>query len=79
MSNDEPANTCRPSGSFTERAFASLKMPPMRVSFTDRGMPSSGVLERAYYSTPDRLAVVMQRLIAGDRIAVDEPALVVPS
>jgi len=42
-------------------------------------MPSSGVLERAYYSTPDRLAVVMQRLIAGDRIPVEDGALVVPT
>jgi len=65
--------------SVTERAFGSLKTPPMRVSFPDRGMPSSGVLERAYYSTPDRLAVVMQRLIAGDRIPVEDGALVVPT
>jgi pyruvate/2-oxoglutarate/acetoin dehydrogenase E1 component len=49
----------------TERAFASLRLPPQRLGFPDRGMPSSGVLERAYYPTPDRLAVAMQALIAG--------------
>ena len=50
----------------TERAFASLTRPPLRIGFPDRGMPSSGVLERAYYPTPDRLAAAMQALIAGD-------------
>jgi len=48
----------------TERAFASLKAPPRRVAFPDRGMPSSGVLERRYYPTPERLAEVMREVLA---------------
>jgi pyruvate dehydrogenase E1 component beta subunit len=52
----------------SERAFADLRQPPQRVGFPDRGMPSSGVLERAYYPTPDRLAAAMQSMIAGERV-----------
>ncbi len=63
----------------TERAFASLRQPPQRVCFPDRGMPSSGVLERAYYPAPDRLAAVMQRLVAGSAVAAGEAVEVVPS
>lgn len=49
----------------TERAFAALKQPPARICFPDRGMPASGVLERAYYPTPERLAAAMQNLLDG--------------
>ncbi len=63
----------------TERAFTSLRLPPQRLGFPDRGMPSSGVLERAYYQTPERLAAVMQRMIAGESVHADHQALVVPS
>ena len=63
----------------SERAFASLKRPPMRLGFPDRGMPASGILERAYYPTPERLAAAMQGLIAGDVVARDLGCEVVPS
>jgi acetoin:2,6-dichlorophenolindophenol oxidoreductase subunit beta len=52
----------------TERAFTSLKQPPQRLGFPDRGMPSSGVLERAYYPNPDRLAAAMTAMIAGTEV-----------
>jgi pyruvate dehydrogenase E1 component beta subunit len=54
-----------------ERAFGALQRPPMRICFPDRGMPSSGVLERAYYPTPDRLAAAMQDLL-GEAPVTDE-------
>lgn len=63
----------------TERAFQSLKQPPQRIGFPDRGMPSSGVLERAYYPDPARLAAAMQRLLYGERIDTDLATEVVPS
>ncbi len=55
----------------TERAFASLQAPPTRIQFPDRGMPSSGVLERAYYQTPERLAAAFGALIEGATVARD--------
>lgn len=54
-----------------ERAFGALVRPPVRICFPDRGMPASGVLERAYYPTPERLAGVMQDLLA-DAVVTDE-------
>lgn len=48
-----------------ELAHDALREPPRRVCFPDRGMPASGVLERAYYPTPERLAAVMQQMLAG--------------
>jgi pyruvate dehydrogenase E1 component beta subunit len=48
-----------------ERAFDSLRQPPQRLSFPDRGMPASGPLERAYYPTPDRIAGKIQSMILG--------------
>lgn len=58
----------------SEQAHDRLQLPPQRLCFPDRGMPSSGVLERAYYPTPDRIAALMQRLLAGQ--TVDDPATV---
>ena len=49
----------------TERAFASLQAPPQRLTFPDRGMPSSGVLERRYYPTPERIAAAIRGVLAG--------------
>lgn len=46
-----------------ERAHGALRRPPQRICFPDRGMPSSGILERAYYPTPERLAAAMQNLL----------------
>jgi acetoin:2,6-dichlorophenolindophenol oxidoreductase subunit beta len=65
----------------SERAFASLKRPPQRIAFPDRGMPSSGVLERAYYPAPDRLAAAMRAMIAGDvvRAGAGDVVEVVPA
>jgi pyruvate dehydrogenase E1 component beta subunit len=60
-----------------ERAFASLEQPPRRLTFPDRGMPASGVLERAYYPSADRLAAAMRALIAGERVC-DDAIEVVP-
>lgn len=48
-----------------ERAFDSLKQPPQRLCFPDRGMPASGPLERAYYPTPDRIAGKIRSMILG--------------
>jgi acetoin:2,6-dichlorophenolindophenol oxidoreductase subunit beta len=52
----------------TERAFSSLKQAPQRIGFPDRGMPSSGILERAYYPNPERLAAAMTAMIAGAEV-----------
>ena len=54
----------------TERAFSSLRQPPQRIGFPDRGMPASGVLERVYYPDPARLAAAMQRAMAGGLVEV---------
>lgn len=62
----------------SERAFAALRKPPQRICFPDRGMPSSTVLERAYYGTPERLAAAMQRLIAGAPARADDVVEVAP-
>lgn len=51
-----------------ERAHDALVQPPQRVCFPDRGMPASGVLERAYYPNPDRLAAVMEGMLAGQLV-----------
>jgi len=48
-----------------ERAFDSLRQPPQRLCFPDRGMPASGPLERAYYPTPDRIAGKIRSMILG--------------
>jgi pyruvate dehydrogenase E1 component beta subunit len=53
----------------TERAFDSLRQPPVRLGFPDRGMPSSGVLERAYYPTPERLAQAMTAMLLGEVVS----------
>ncbi len=57
----------------TERAFEALRQPPQRICFPDRGMPSSGLLERAYYPTPERLGAAMRSMIVatpvGDLVA----------
>lgn len=50
----------------TERAFSSLQAPPQRLAFPDRGMPSSGVLERRYYPTPERIAAAIRGVLAGN-------------
>lgn len=55
----------------TERAWGSLQAAPTRIQFPDRGMPSSGILERAYYQTPDRLAKAFGALIDGARVPHD--------
>lgn len=52
----------------TERAFDALQAPPQRIAFPDRGMPSSGVLERAYYPTQDRLIAALEQALAGGRV-----------
>jgi pyruvate/2-oxoglutarate/acetoin dehydrogenase E1 component len=57
----------------TEQAFDALRQPPQRVAFPDRGMPASGVLERAYYPTPARLAAVMKAMLFGSPLG--EPTL----
>ncbi|GAB4149379.1 MAG: alpha-ketoacid dehydrogenase subunit beta [Planctomycetota bacterium] len=49
-----------------EQAFDSLRVPPRRIAFPDRGMPASGVLERAYYPTPERLARAMRAMFEGE-------------
>ncbi len=48
----------------TERAFESLSQPPRRLGFPDRGMPASGVLERRYYPTPERIAATIRDMLA---------------
>jgi pyruvate dehydrogenase E1 component beta subunit len=48
-----------------EQALHALRLPPQRLTFPDRGMPSSGVLERAYYPTPERIGATISRMIAG--------------
>jgi pyruvate dehydrogenase E1 component beta subunit len=48
-----------------EQALHALRLPPQRLTFPDRSMPSSGVLERAYYPTPERIGAVISRMIAG--------------
>ncbi len=48
-----------------EKAFDCLAAPPQRMCFPDRGMPSSGVLERAYYPTPERIAAAARAMLAG--------------
>lgn len=50
----------------TERSFDALRQPPVRLGFPDRGMPSSGVLERTYYPTPERLAQAMTSMLLGE-------------
>jgi pyruvate dehydrogenase E1 component beta subunit len=52
-----------------ERAFDSLRQPPQRLCFPDRSMPASGVLERAYYPTPERIGALMARMIDGAPVA----------
>lgn len=47
----------------TERAFGSLTQAPRRLGFPDRGMPASGVLERRYYPTPERIAAAARALL----------------
>ena len=48
-----------------EQALDRLRLPPRRLGFPDRGMPSSGRLERAYYPTPERIGAVISSMIAG--------------
>ncbi len=48
-----------------ERAFDALVAAPQRIQFPDRGMPSSGVLERAYYPDPERLAAAFAAMAEG--------------
>ena len=55
----------------TERAFDSLRQPPQRMGFPDRGMPSSGRLERAYYPTPETIGATMRAMILGSSIGAD--------
>jgi pyruvate dehydrogenase E1 component beta subunit len=52
-----------------EHALDALRAPPQRLCFPDRGMPASGVLERAYYPTPERIGAIAKRMIAGAEIA----------
>jgi len=54
-----------------ERALDRLRQPPQRMTFPDRGMPASGVLERAYYPTPERIAARITAMVAG---VADVPA-----
>ena len=54
-----------------ERAHESLRQPPQRLCFPDRGMPSSGRLERAYYPTPERIGEFMRQMILGSSIDAD--------
>lgn len=49
----------------TERAHDSLRQPPQRLCFPDRGMPASGRLERTYYPTPERIGALMRQMILG--------------
>ena len=46
-----------------ERAHDRLIAPPRRLTVPDRGMPSSGRLERAYYPTPDQIAARLRQLM----------------
>ncbi|MBL8723516.1 MAG: alpha-ketoacid dehydrogenase subunit beta [Planctomycetes bacterium] len=46
-----------------ERAFDALRLPPQRLTFPDRGMPASQVLERAYYPDPERIAALLRRML----------------
>lgn len=48
-----------------EQAFDSLRAAPERLTFPDLGMPASGVLERAYYPTPDEIALRIAAVIEG--------------
>ena len=48
-----------------EQAIHSLRRPPQRIGFPDLGMPSSTVLERAYYPSVERLGQAMRELIEG--------------
>jgi pyruvate dehydrogenase E1 component beta subunit len=54
----------------TERCFRALKAPPQRMAFPDRSMPSSGVLERAYYPNPDRIAATVHAMLADSHTPV---------
>ncbi|MCA8956393.1 MAG: alpha-ketoacid dehydrogenase subunit beta, partial [Planctomycetes bacterium] len=40
-----------------------LRAAPQRITFPDRGMPSSGVLERAYYPTPETIAAELEAVL----------------
>ncbi|MCU0865938.1 MAG: alpha-ketoacid dehydrogenase subunit beta [Planctomycetes bacterium] len=57
-----------------ERAFTSLRRPPQRLCFPDLGMPSSPVLERAYYPSIERLGLAMQRAVE-DALEIDPAAV----
>ncbi len=45
-----------------ERAHGVLKAPPVRLTFPERSMPASGVLERRYYPDPKRIAAAARAL-----------------
>ncbi|MDB6112520.1 MAG: pyruvate/2-oxoglutarate dehydrogenase complex, dehydrogenase component beta subunit [Pedosphaera sp.] len=47
-----------------EKGFASLKAPVQRYTFPESSMPASGILERAYYPNPDKIAARIKEMLA---------------
>ena len=46
-----------------EKGFASLKAPVQRYTFPDCPMPASGILERAFYPNPDKIAARIRGML----------------
>ncbi len=53
-----------------EKGFAHLKAPVQRETFPECSMPASGILERAYYPNPDKIAARIKGMLAGERVPV---------
>jgi acetoin:2,6-dichlorophenolindophenol oxidoreductase subunit beta len=46
-----------------EKGFHSLKAPVQRLTFPECSMPASGILERAYYPNPDKIAARVKEML----------------
>jgi pyruvate dehydrogenase E1 component beta subunit len=47
-----------------ERGFSSLKAPIQRMTFPECSMPASGILEKAFYPSVDKIIERIQKILA---------------
>jgi acetoin:2,6-dichlorophenolindophenol oxidoreductase subunit beta len=51
----------------TEKAWDALQAPPQRLTFPECSMPASGILEKAFYPSPDTIADRIEAILDTDR------------